>query len=85
VKNVGDFNADDVRYIRTPDNRIIAVGAMACSSKDLEKNGATGTCIYVLHMLDDTLWATGPKVVLKPAIPTEIKSDDTTKPKEEAK
>jgi hypothetical protein len=39
--------------------RIIGVGAMACSSKDLKKNGPTGPALLPLHILGDKLWELG--------------------------
>jgi hypothetical protein len=70
--DLGTFNADDVRSVQTADGkyvvlshqglilmlckRIIAVGAMACSSDQLKKNGPQGQALFVLHLIDDQLW-----------------------------
>lgn len=77
VKNpngLGDFKKDDVRYIKTAENKIIAVGAMACSSQELAEKGAQGTAMFILHVIDDKLWTAGPKTVL-PALIAEAKKD----------
>ncbi len=39
------------------------------NSDELEKNGPTGTALIVLHIIEDKLWASGPKVILEAALP----------------
>jgi len=69
VKNpteMDKFAKDDVRYIKTSDNKIIGLGAMACSYDELKSKGPTGTAMLLLHIIDDKLWAFGPQKVLDP-------------------
>eukprot|EP01016_Furgasonia_blochmanni_P000252 TRINITY_DN1001_c0_g1_i1.p1 TRINITY_DN1001_c0_g1~~TRINITY_DN1001_c0_g1_i1.p1 ORF type:complete len:729 (-),score=327.94 TRINITY_DN1001_c0_g1_i1:179-2275(-) len=87
--DLGTFAADDVRCVQTADGKIIAVGAMACSSDQLKKSGPQGQALFVLHLIDDQLWELGDKKVPTPvaldapapaAKPEEAKKED--KPKE---
>jgi predicted ribosome-associated RNA-binding protein Tma20 len=60
-KSLGEFNKDDVRYITTPENEKIALGAMACGSDELSDSIPTGPAMYILHIINDKLWENGPK------------------------
>jgi len=62
VKALGPFNKDDVRYVKTNDNRIIAIGALACGAAE----AGTGVAMFMLHILNDKLWDLGPKKTFSP-------------------
>lgn len=66
IKNIGDFKKDDVRYVKTSNDIVVAVGMMACSSQELATKGATGQAMIILHVIEDKLWASGPKQILPP-------------------
>lgn len=57
-------------------SRPIAVGVMACSSDELAANGPTGTALIVLHIIEDKLWSSGPKVVLEAALPEKTQNEE---------
>lgn len=45
---------------------MVAVGTMACTSQELAAKGPTGTAMVILHVIEDKLWASGPKQILPP-------------------
>lgn len=49
------------------------MGAMACSSDDLQTSGPMGTAAYVLTYLEDKLWEMGPKTL--PTVALEEKQE----------
>eukprot|EP01015_Nassula_variabilis_P014183 TRINITY_DN216_c0_g1_i9.p1 TRINITY_DN216_c0_g1~~TRINITY_DN216_c0_g1_i9.p1 ORF type:complete len:521 (-),score=199.64 TRINITY_DN216_c0_g1_i9:26-1588(-) len=65
-QDLGQFEADDVRYVKSSEGKIIAVGAMACSSKELAKNGAQGPALIPLHIIGDKLWELGNQIEPEP-------------------
>jgi len=62
VKALGPFNKDDVRYVKTIDNRIVAIGALACGAAEV----GTGVAMFMLHILNDKLYELGPKKTFSP-------------------
>lgn len=81
-KDLGKFYKDDVRYIKASNGIPIAIGMMACNSDELAANGPTGTALIVLHIIEDKLWSSGPKVLLEPAISEKAQQNEEEKNQE---
>ena len=62
-----DFKIDEVVGIKTGDGRFVAIGALACSKKELEvAEKREGIAAYILHVEGDTLFDFGSKTVKQP-------------------
>jgi len=51
-KALGSFKQDDIRYVKSSDNQVIAIGAMACDSSEVDG----GFIMDILHVVGDSLW-----------------------------
>jgi len=51
-KALGSFKQEDVRYVISSDNQVIAIGAMTCDSSEVDG----GAVMNILHVVGDSLW-----------------------------
>jgi predicted RNA-binding protein (TIGR00451 family) len=59
--DLGEFDNDDLRRIVSSEGIVVAVGAMAMNSKELEEdeNPDEGICCHILHHNKDKLYEMG--------------------------
>ena len=60
IAEMGPFQNDDLRRIVSHDGTVVGIGAMSCSSEDVDQqNSSEGVCCMVLHHNKDKLYEMG--------------------------
>lgn len=79
IAEMGPFQNDDLRRIVSHDGTVVGIGAMSCSSEDVDQqNSSEGVCCMVLHHNKDKLYEMGEE-----KLPQVIWSHEIQKKQEE--